>query len=309
MLLRTIAFASLGLLLATPGNAATWFVAANGTGSTCSAANPCGAIATALSAAGTGDTIVCISPPAEVLVAFSITKSITIDCSSAHAAIRDIATTTGGDPVGIDINIPVSANDTFRTVRLRGLVIDGFTGNSRNFDRGIDIRAAAVVFIEDCIISNVNQLGIYDRRTGGQTKLFIKDSIVSNNGGVGIVAVTAATGVVVLDNVTSENNTFGFAAATGNNVAIRNSVFSGNSAVGIEGDGGAQIIVSNSTISHNNIGVQSTSSIRVSNNDIEFNNTAFSGSAGTMGLNRYSGNVSMGTAPSAVNGAPTDVGP
>ena len=123
------------------------------------------------------------------------------------------------------------------------------------------------------------------------------------------VAVSAAVGITVLDGVTSEKNAYGIAVGTGNNVVIRNSVFSGNSTAGIEGDPGSQIVVSNSTISNNNIGVQSASSVRIYNNDISFNNAAFSGAAGTMGLNRYSGNVSMGTAPAAIAGAPADIGP
>ena len=140
----------------------------------------------------------------------------------------------------------MSSADPLRTVRLRGLTIDGAISNNnggfpsgRFYDRGIEIQAAATVYIEDCVIANVNQRGIYDHRTGGQTKLFVKDTIISGNGGPGIVAGSAAVGVTVLDNVTSENNAYGIAAASGNNVTIRNSVFSGNSVAGVEGDSGA----------------------------------------------------------------------
>jgi Periplasmic copper-binding protein (NosD) len=311
VLLRTIAFASVALLFATPGNATTYYVAGNGTGtatSGCAVDNPCPRIASALSGADAGDTIVCVAPP--LAYPLYITKSITIDCSGARAPVRDGGATLPGNlNGGIYINIAVSAADTFRTVRLRGMDVDGFFDNTRFYDRGIDIEAATAVYIEDCIISNVKLQGIYDHRTGGQTRLYIKDSFVSGNGGAGIVAAAAATGIVVLDNVTSENNAYGIAAATGNNVAIRNSVFSGNSTAGIEGDAGSQITVYNSKISHNNIGVKSVSSVRVSNNEIEFNNTAFSGTAATMGFNRYSGNGSIGTAPTPISGAPADIGP
>jgi hypothetical protein len=212
----------------------------------------------------------------------------------------------GAFNVGIDINIP--ASDPFRTVRLRGLDVDGFAVGRRFFDRGIDIRAATSVFIEDCTISNVMQQGILDERTGGQTRLYIKDTVVSGNVGAGIVAAGGAVNTVVLDNVLSENNAYGFAAATGNNVMINRSVFSGNTNAGVEGDGGAQIVVNNSTISHNNIGVQGSFSVRVSNNDIAFNNTAMSGASGTFGNNRFSGNAAMGTAPTPVGGASSDFG-
>jgi hypothetical protein len=204
----------------------------------------------------------------------------------------------------------VSSADPFRTVRLRGLTIDGGAlSGGHLYDRGIEIQSAAAVYIEDGVISNVNQQGIYDHRTGGQTKLFVKDTIVSGSGVAGIVASSAAVGITVLDNVTSENNGYGIAAATGNNVEINRSVFSGNSSAGIEGDPGAQIVVANSTISNNNIGVQSFSSLRLRNTNISFNNTAVRGASGSLGGNSFSGNGSVGTAPTPIAGAPSDIGP
>jgi Periplasmic copper-binding protein (NosD) len=315
VLLRTIALATVGLLYAaltaSPGGATTLYVAANTTATTpCSATAPCGYIQDAMTAALPGDTIVCLSPPKGF--PFSVTKSITIDCAGTRAQVRDSGVTGsgGGALVGIFINIAVSSSDPLRTVRLRGLTVDGaVNGYPRFLERGIEIQGATAVYLDDCVIENVIYQGIYDHRTGGQTKLFIKDTIISGNGGAGIVAASAAVGITVLDNVSSENNAYGIAVATGNNVAIRNSVFSGNSTAGIEGDGGSQVVVNNSTISHNNIGVRSFSSVRVSTNDIEFNNTAFSGNAGTMGSNRFSGNVSIGTAPTPISGAPADIGP
>jgi hypothetical protein len=213
-----------------------------------------------------------------------------------------------GNYANIVINIP--ASDPLRTVRLRGLSLDGGSSSAspRFPDRGIDIQAAAAVYIEDCVVSNMNKQGIYDHRTGGQTKLFIKDTIVSNNGGAGIVAASAAVGITVLDNVTSENNTYGIAVATGNNVAITRSAFSGNSAAGVEGDSGAQIVLDSSTVTHNNQGIQSNSSVRISNSNIAFNNTAISGSTGSFGNNRFSGNVSLGTAPTPLGAASSDLG-
>ena len=86
------------------------------------------------------------------------------------------------------------------------------------------------------------------------------------------------------------------------------SVFTGNSSAGVEGDAGAQVVVDNSTITHNNIGVQSASSVRMSNNNIAFNNTAISGVSGTFGNNRFSGNGTIGTGPTPLGGASSDLG-
>jgi hypothetical protein len=249
------------------------------------------------------DTIVCLDTAVSGFLV--IDRSIDIDCSAGRHVLRS-ATGISGVVAVIAINIAVSANDPLKTVRLRGISIQG--AGIGIAARGIDIASAAVVSIEDVVVSDVPQQGIFDHRTGGQTKLFIADSIIRNNGGVGIVAAAGATGIVVLDNVRSENNLFGVAAATGNNVMINRSVFSANSAAGVEGDGGSQIVVNNSSISHNGIGVQSVFSVRLSYNDIAFNGTAISGSSGTFGNNRFSGNGSMGTAPTPLGGASSDLG-
>jgi Right handed beta helix region len=293
VLLRTIALAAFALLFATPGNAATRFVATNGTATTfCFRDAPCGSLTLALSAAAAGDTIVCVSPVTDGFLV--IAQSVTIDCSTARSSIRD-ASVTAHPFIGISINIPPGGSNP-TTVRLRGLDVDG----ARFFDRGIDILAASVVYIEDCVISNVNQLGIYDHRTGGQTKLFITDTVISGSGGAGIVLGAQAPNANVLDNVRSESNAYGIAAAGGTNVVINRSVFSANSMVGIEGDSGSQIAVNNSSISFNSYGVQSAGSVRLSNNDIAFNSVAISGPSGTFGNNRLSGNSAAGTVPTPV---------
>jgi Right handed beta helix region len=288
-----------------PAHAGIQFVAHDGVDSAqCSQPFPCRTFAAAFNNAQPNDTIFCVDGVGGD-VSMVINKSLDIDCSGARAIFRDPFDVT----VPIVINIPVSASDPRRTVRLRGVTINGGTSSTgAPATRGIDIVSAAVVSIEDCVISYVQQQGIFDHRTGGQTKLFITDTIISNNGGPGIVAAAAATGIVVLDNVRSENNLYGIAVASGNNVVINRSVFSGNTNAGVEGDAGAQVVVNNSTISHNNIGVQSGSSVRMSNNDIAFNNSAISGVSGTFGNNRFSGNGTIGTAPTPLGGASSDLG-
>ena len=54
-----------------------------------------------------------------------------------------------------------------------------------------------------------------DRRTGGQTRLYVADSAIRGSGDAGIVAAAGATAGAVLDNVRSENNAYGIAVATG----------------------------------------------------------------------------------------------
>ena len=309
MSLRSISVAIL-LLVAVcagaPARAVSLYVASSGTDTiTCGAATaPCFSLAQAVGKASVNDTIVCLDTVSGS--AFTIIKSVDIDCSAARHIIRDSAADNVG--AAIHINIPVSASDTMRTVRLRGISIAGASGNAKFINRGIDIEGAALVSIEGVVVSDVAQQGILDRRTGGSNRLVISDSIVRNSTGAGIVAAGAFANTVVLDKVRSESNGYGIAAAIGNNVAINRSVLSGNSTAGVEGDAGAQIIVNNSSITHNGIGVQSASSIRLSNNDIAFNATAVSGASGTFGNNRFSGNVSIGTAPTPLGGASSDLG-
>ncbi|HEY5131575.1 MAG TPA: right-handed parallel beta-helix repeat-containing protein [Bradyrhizobium sp.] len=298
---QAILFLAIGV--AAPAHAGTQFVASNGTDSvSCTRTAPCANLFQALLNASPNDTIICLDPV--VNAGLSITKSIDIECSGARAVLRDGFNVDAA----IFISIPVSGSDPFRTVRLRGITINGAISTFRFTPRGIDIVSAAMVSIEDVVVSDVSQQGIFDGRTGGQTKLYIKDSIIRNNGGPGIVAAAAAVGIVVLDNVNSENNAYGIAVATGNNVVINRSVFSGNTNAGVEGDAGAQVVVDNSTITHNNIGVQSGLSVRLSNNNIAFNNTAISGVSGTFGNNRFSGNGTIGTVPTPLGGASSDLG-
>jgi hypothetical protein len=251
--------------------------------------------------AGVNDTVFCVDGVEGSSLA--ITKSIDIDCSGGRAVFRDGA--TGG--AQIYINIPISAGDSFRTVRLRGISLIGVFGNSPFTSRGIDIVSAAAVYIENVVVSDMAQQGILDERTGGHTKLFITDSIIRNNGGTGVAIGSQGPTTIVLDNVRSENNAYGIGTASGNNVSISRSVFSGNSVAGVEGDTGAQVIVDQSTISHNNIGVQSDMSVRLSNDNIAFNNTAVSGGTGSFGNNRLSGNATTGTNLIPLGGASSDV--
>jgi hypothetical protein len=301
MLLRTLAFALAAALISTaPCGAATLYFSATGTGATCTATSPCSNWLYVDLVSQAGDTVVCLSPPTGNSI--TISKPISIDCSGAGGEVRDGALTVPGPfRVGIVIN-------TTGTVRIRGLTIDGVrTTSTANYDRGIDIQYADAVYIEDCVIMNVNQQGIYDRRIGGQTKLFVKNTVVSGAGGPGIVAASGAPGVMVLDNVSLLNNTYGLATASGNNVTLKNSTISGNSQAGVEADGGAQVTVENSTITNNNIGVLVGGTVRLLRNNISFNNQAVNGSAISAGGNLFSGNAAIGNAPSLATGAQADV--
>jgi len=260
----------------------------------CSRTAPCKTFAGAISQTFINGEIDCLDPGG--FGAVTITKSITFDCTGTFGSILASGTN------GIVINIPVSANDPFRTVRLRGLSING-TGASgtigtRTGLKGISILQAATVTIEDVVISDFSQTGVSDTRsTGG--KLFIRNSVIRNNTGTGIaVAGTGGTNNAVIENVHSNNNAFGVAAAVANNVSITRSVFSGNTTAGATADVGAQIGLDNSLVSANGTGLLNNGTISISNSEISFNTTGITGTPTSFGNNGIFGNVAAGTAPS-----------
>src|ERR1700754_403290 len=83
----------------------------------CSRTAPCKTFAGAISKTFINGEIDCLDPGGYGAV--TITKSITIDCTGTYGSILASGTN------GIVISIAVNANDPFRTVRIRGLSING----------------------------------------------------------------------------------------------------------------------------------------------------------------------------------------
>jgi hypothetical protein len=259
----------------------------------CSRTAPCKTFAGAISKTFINGEIDCLDPGGYGAV--TITKSISIDCTGTFGSIL-----TGGTN-GVVINIPVNANDPFRTVRLRGLSINGAgasgTVGTRIGLRGVSISNALVVIIEDTVISDFSLQGISDTRsTAG--KLFIRNSVIRDSSGAGILAQGPSTNTVSLENVHSVNNAFGIATATGNRVSISRSVFSGNSTAGVESDAGGNVMVESSLVTGNGNGLQNAGTMGVADSEISFNTTGVSGATVSFGNSRIFGNTAPGTAPS-----------
>ena len=69
--------------------------------------------------------------------------------------------------------------------------------------------------------------------------------------------------------------------------------------------------ISNSVISNNGLGIGNvggTRTIRLSNNDVSFNTTAFFGATQSHINNRVQGNGSLGTAPTAIGATSNPTG-
>ena len=124
----------------------------------CSRTAPCKTFAGAISKTFINGEIDCLDPGG--FGTLTITKSITIDCTGTMGSVLASGTN------GFNINIPVNANDPFRTVRLRGLSINGAgasgTVGTRTGLKGISITQALTVILEDPVISDFSLQGISD---------------------------------------------------------------------------------------------------------------------------------------------------
>jgi hypothetical protein len=276
----------------------TWVSHNGNDANPCTVGSPCLTFAGALANTSNNGEIDCLDAGFFVSPV-TISISVTIDCHGTNASAW---TASSGD--GIDINAP---NET---VILRGINFSN-TGLVTGSATGINIMAAATVFIEDCVVTGFIK-GISDVRSTGFTQLFIKNTVVRRNlfgnASPGIVLAAAPKNSVVLENVQSLGNGYGIAVATGNNVVISRSVMSENSIAGIEADAGAQVFVDNTVISHNvSYGVLALGSVTLANSDISFNTSSISGSTVSFGNNRFVGNGG-GTAPTPAGATSTDFG-
>ena len=151
----------------------------------------------------------------------TITKSVNIIGDGVYAGV----TVPSGD--GITINSATAE------VALRNLTINGL-GTGTN---GINVTSVATLHVEGCVISGfgvLNGNGIRVNLTADGGHIFIKDTIVRNNGGDGIF-ITTSTGRVraSIDNCRSERNgSIGFFVFNDSRVTINRSVASGNPAGG-----------------------------------------------------------------------------
>jgi hypothetical protein len=259
----------------------------NNTVNGCSRTATCKTFAAAISVTDTNGEINCTDPGG--FGTLTINKSITIDCSGTFGGI------VAAGVNGITINLTATP-DPLKSVVLRGLNINGAGSAGQAGLRGVSILSATLVTIDNVVISNFTQQGVADVRTA-PGRLFIKNSVVRNNAGVGILAAGASGTNASIENTHAINNALGLAAASGNAVKVTRSVFSGNS-VGILADVGAQVGVDSTTVNFNGNGLQTGGTIWFSDTDISFNSAAISGPTISFGDNKIYANTVAGTAPS-----------
>lgn len=269
----------LPLLAAAPAHAQatrTWVSGVGDDANPCSRTAPCKTFAGAISKTAAAGEINCLDPGG--FGAITITKSITLNCHEVFGSV--LVSGTNG------VIIAAAATDK---VVLRNLQIQGIgTGLV-----GVKINTAGSVSIEDCVVTQFTQQGILDGRTNAGGKLYVKNTLVTLNGGAGISVAGATTNNATIEGLYSYNNAFGLAAATGNNVTVERSEFSSNG-TGVSADNGSQVSVNSSAISSNATGVNG-GGIRVADSDINYNTTAaYAGTPTSFGTNRLVGNATVG---------------
>jgi hypothetical protein len=289
-------------------NQRSWVATFGNNSNPCTRGSPCVTFIGAIGKTNINGEINCVD--AGDYGTLPIVKSITIDCDQFGGIGADVAGLTA-----VFINVPSgNPNDPLRTVRLRGLRISGagLSGSvgTRNGSTGIDIFSALHVFIEDVLTTQFINQGIRDRRNGSGN-LYIRNTVVQDNGGTGIAVVpTAGTVDMVIDNSHVNRNNFGLSAGLNSRVMVNNSVFMGNAVQGIHADNGGSLSIDRSVISGNvtGVGADAGSIVELANTDIKFNGTGISGNTQSFTNNRISRNGAAGTPPTPIGVASSDTG-
>ena len=152
----------------------TWVSGVGDDANPCSRTAPCKSFAGAISKTAVGGEISALDAGGYGFVV--ITKSISLDGSGYMASM---IAANGANGVVINMN----ANDAAKSVRLRGLSINGVGSGGQ----GIVVNAATVpvsVSIEDSVIDGFTGNGI---SVSGNAQVFVGNTSIRNNGGVGLV--------------------------------------------------------------------------------------------------------------------------
>jgi hypothetical protein len=247
--IRTLLLAFLVLLTLSAAAQAqatrTWVSGVGDDANPCSRTAPCKTFAGAISKTATGGEINVLDPGG--FGGVTITKSITISSENFEAGVLVSGTNA----------IVINATSTSDVV-LRGLDVEGLGSGLV----GIKVLGALdSLHIEKCTIHNFrgsNGSGIEVATTAvGTTQVYIKDTIVRNNGqgtGAGIFVNPGASATVKasLDNVRMEHNLIGFKSAGAGAIAsVQKSVVAGNSGTGIVCGTGTTVRLGNNTIMNN----------------------------------------------------------
>jgi hypothetical protein len=285
--------------------ARTWVSGIGDDNNACSRTAPCKTFLGAYEQTAVNGEINCLDPGG--FGNLLITKSVTIDCHGMVGTILDSVSTNG-----ITINLAVSGitinfdsfggSDAEKTVTIRNLTFQGAGAGGT----GIVITGAgqgSLVNIEDCVVSgnfggtffSANRSGILDTR--GHGMLAINNTTVRSMGVNGIVIESPNDGSrrAVIRNTRVINSGTGITVGANSEVTIRNSEIADNATAGLVVSASTgSVAVDSTSIAHNGYAFQNSGTVRLSNSDIAYNSTAWTGIINTFTNNRFTNNGGVG---------------
>jgi hypothetical protein len=261
----------------------TWVSGVGDDANPCSRTAPCKTFAGAISKTAAKGEINVLDPGG--FGGVTITKSISIEAAGVIAGVL----VSGAN--GIIVN--AGANGV---VVLRGLTIEGVGAGLA----GIRVLAAGTLHVENCTINGFTQAGI-DFAPSVASDLFVKDTYIRDNNGMGIYVHPSVPASASIDGVRLEGNNDGLRVEDGANVTVRNSIAAGNLNNGfavVVGAGSADLNIESSVATGNGkAGVVATGALataRISNTMITANvdglKVQANGHIVSFGNNRIAGN-------------------
>jgi hypothetical protein len=250
----------------------TWVSGVGDDANPCSRTAPCKTFAGAISKTAAGGEIDALDPGG--FGAVTITKAITIDGGGGQVASVLVSGTNG-------IVVQAGPGDV---VILRNLRINGI-GTGLN---GIRFLAGKDLNVENCYIFGFFQNGIdIALNQATQASVHVLNSVLKNNGGVGIRATNAVSPPVQVGiaNTAVILDATGVEAADHSRVAVREAVIENATSSGVLADSAssdAQLTLDHSDVSFNNNAITANpgGSVAVANTKIAFNSGTAMNQAG-----------------------------
>lgn len=281
----------------------TWVSGVGDDANPCSRTAPCKTFAGAISKTAALGEIDCLDPGG--FGAVTITKSITIDCTGTFGSV--LVSGTNG------IVVAAAATDV---VRIRGVEFLGLnTGLVGIFVSG----AVGALEVENVNITEFktgNASGIRFAPTNAGAKLFVKDSVIEDNGvgsttGGGIVVVpNGGSANVQITNTRMMNNSVGLNMVSSGAIsgAIQGGMIASNVGNGVTANQSpAALIVTfdgTSIVNNGATGLENTNgTVRIANTTISRNTTSLTGTVLSFHNNNVAGN-NTDNLPALIAGAP-----
>ena len=284
-------------------SARTWLGSQGNNNNVCGQTEPCSNVDAALAVTTPHGEINCVD--SGDFVHGVITKSVTIDCHNVLGGID--STLTNANAGGLVINFDAfDPSDTHPQVIIRGVTIQGY--DNARFDAGAigilitGAGAGSFVNIENVMITGnylVNNAGtgtgISDQRSHGL--LHVNNTIIQNNAVAGIsIGTSNGSRRAVIRNTQVLNSGTGIHVGGNSEVTISHSEISDNATAGLAVSAATgSVTIDSTTIAHNGFAFQNSGTVRLSNSDVMYNATGWTGTINTFTNNRFSSNGTFGT--------------